>query len=127
VTVTDDGFLKIMGRKKNIIIRGGQNIYPREIEDYLLTHPKVTNVAVVPMPDPKMGERACAFVTLKEGEKLTFEDMIDFLKTKKIAPFKLPERLEVLGALPLVGESGKVDNKAMVKMITDKLKQEGKI
>jgi non-ribosomal peptide synthetase component E (peptide arylation enzyme) len=127
VTVTDDGFLKIMGRKKNIIIRGGQNIYPREIEDYLLTHPKVTNVAVVPMPDPKMGERACAFVTLKEGEKLTFEDMIDFLKTKKIAPFKLHERLEVLGALPLVGESGKVDNKAMVKMITDKLKQEGKI
>jgi non-ribosomal peptide synthetase component E (peptide arylation enzyme) len=127
VTLADDGFLKIMGRKKNIIIRGGQNIYPREIEDYLLTHPKVTNVAVVPMPDPKMGERACAFVTLKEGEKFTFEDMIDFLKTKKIAPFKLPERLEVLSALPLVGESGKVDNKAMVKMITDKLKQEGKI
>jgi non-ribosomal peptide synthetase component E (peptide arylation enzyme) len=127
VTIADDGFLKIMGRKKNIIIRGGQNIYPREIEDYLLTHPKVTNVAVVPMPDPKMGERACAFVTLKEGEKFTFEDMIDFLKTKKIAPFKLPERLEVLSALPLVGESGKVDNKAMVKMITDKLKQEGKI
>jgi len=127
VTLTDDGFLKIMGRKKNIIIRGGQNIYPREIEDYLLTNPKVTNVAVVPMPDPAMGERACAFATLKEGEQLTFEEMVDFLKTKKIAPFKLPERLEVLDALPLVGESGKIDNKAMVKMITEKLKKEGKI
>ncbi|MFB0532720.1 MAG: class I adenylate-forming enzyme family protein, partial [Desulfatiglandales bacterium] len=127
VTLTDDGFLKIMGRKKNIIIRGGQNIYPREIEDYLLTNPKVTNVAVIPISDRITGERACAFVTLKEGEQLTFEEMVDFLKTKKIATFKLPERLEVLDALPLVGESGKIDNKAMVKMITEKLEKEGKI
>ena len=126
VTVMDDDYIKIMGRKKNIIIRGGQNIYPKEIEDYLLSHKKVTNTAVVPMPDPEMGERACAFVTLKKGEQFTFEEMIDYLKSKKIAPFKLPERLEILEALPLVGESGKIDNKAMVKMITDKLKEEGK-
>jgi len=127
VTVMDDDYIKIMGRKKNIIIRGGQNIYPKEIEDYLLSHKKVTNTAVVPMPDPEMGERACAFVTLKKGEQFTFEEMIDYLKSKKIAPFKLPERLEILEALPLVGESGKIDNKAMVKMITDTLKEEGKI
>jgi non-ribosomal peptide synthetase component E (peptide arylation enzyme) len=127
VTVTDDGYVKIMGRKKNIIIRGGQNIYPKEIEDYLLSYEKVTNAAVVPMPDPEMGERACAFVTLKKGEPFTFKEMIDYLKSKKIAPFKLPERLEVVGAFPLVGESGKIDNKAMVQMITDKLKEEGKI
>jgi non-ribosomal peptide synthetase component E (peptide arylation enzyme) len=127
VTVSDDGYVKIMGRKKNIIIRGGQNIYPREIEDYLLSYEKVTNAAVVPMPDPEMGERACAFVTLKEGERFSFEEMIDYLKSKKIAPFKLPERLEVLETFPLVGESGKIDNKAMVQMITDKLKEEGKI
>ncbi len=79
------------------------------------------------MPDPDMGERACAFVTLKHGEQLTFENMVEYLKSKKIAAFKLPERLEVLDTLPLVGESGKIDNKAMVKMITDKLKEEGKI
>ena len=127
VTVTDDGYVKIMGRKKNIIIRGGQNIYPKEIEDYLLSYEKVTNAAVVPMPDPEMGERACAFVTLKKGEPFTFKEMIDHLKSKKIAFFKLPERLEVVGAFPLVGESGKIDNKAMVQMITDKLKEEGKI
>lgn len=127
VTVTDDGYVKIMGRKKNIIIRGGQNIYPREIEDYLLTHPKVTNVAVVPMPDPTMGERACAFVALKKGDQFTFEEMVEYLKGKKIAPFKLPERLEILDALPLVGESGKIDNKAMVKIITEKLKKEGTV
>ncbi|MFZ0449864.1 MAG: AMP-binding protein [Desulfatiglandaceae bacterium] len=127
VTLLDDGYLKIMGRKKNIIIRGGQNIYPREIEDYLVTHPDVTNAAVVPMPDPEMGERACAFITFKEGKQFTFEEMIEFLKGKKIAPFKLPERLEVLDALPLVGESGKIDNKAMVQMITQKLKLEGSL
>ncbi len=127
VTVTDDDYVKIMGRKKNIIIRGGQNIYPKEIEDYLLSYEKMTNAVVIPMPDPEMGERACAFVTLKKGEQFTFEEMIDYLKSKKIAAFKLPERLEVVEAFPLVGESGKIDNKAMVQMITDKLKEEGKI
>ena len=127
VTVTDDGYLKIMGRKKDIIIRGGQNIYPREIEDYLLAHSKVTNAAVVPMPDPVMGERACAFVMLREGELFTFNEMVDYLKTKKIAMFKVPERLEVVDAFPLVGESGKIDKKVMAKMIADKLRAEGKI
>jgi len=127
VTVTDDRYLKIMGRKKDIIIRGGQNIYPKEIEDYLLAHPKVTNAAVVPMPDPAMGERACAFVTLKKGEQFTFDEMANYLKTKKIAMFKLPERLEAVETFPLVGESGKIDKKEMVKVITDKLRAEGKI
>jgi len=127
VMVTDDGYVKIMGRKKNIIIRGGQNIYPREIEDYLVSYEKVTNAVVVPMPDPEMGERACAFVTLKKGKRLSFHEMIDYLMSKKIAPFKLPERLEVVEAFPLVGESGKIDRRAMVHMITEKLKEEGKI
>jgi non-ribosomal peptide synthetase component E (peptide arylation enzyme) len=127
VMLTEDGYLKIMGRKKDIIIRGGQNIYPKEIEDYLLAHPKVTNAAIVPMPDSVMGERACAFVTVKEGEQFTFKEMVDYLKGKKIAMFKLPERLEVVDSLPLVGESGKIDKKAMAKIIADKLKAEGKI
>jgi non-ribosomal peptide synthetase component E (peptide arylation enzyme) len=127
VTVIDDGYLKIMGRKKNIIIRGGQNIYPKEIEDYLLAYGKVTNAAVVPMPDPTMGERACAFVTVRKGEKISFEEMVEYLKSKKIAQFKLPERLEIVEKLPLVGESGKVNTKEMVKMITAKLREEGAI
>ena len=125
VKVTDDGYLRIMGRKKDIIIRGGQNIYPKEIEDYLLAHGKVTNAAVVPMLDPIMGERACAFVTVRKGERFTFDEMVDYLKGKKIAAFKLPERLEVMEAFPLVGESGKIDRKAMVQMIAEKLKGEG--
>jgi len=125
VKLTDDGYLKIMGRKKDIIIRGGQNIYPKEIEDYLLAYGKVTNAALVPMPDPLMGERACAFVTLRKGAHFTFDEMVDYLKSKKIATFKLPERLEVVEAFPLVGESGKIDRKAMAKMIADKLEEEG--
>jgi non-ribosomal peptide synthetase component E (peptide arylation enzyme) len=125
VQVLDEGYLKIMGRKKDIIIRGAQNIYPKEIEDYLLAHGKVTNAAVVPMPDAVMGERACAFVTVRKGEQFTFDEMVDYLKGKKIATFKLPERLEVLKAFPLVGESGKIDRKAMAQMIVDKVKEEG--
>ena len=124
VMVGNDGYLKIMGRKKDIIIRGGQNIYPKEIEDYLLAHRKVTNAAVVAMPDLLMGERACAFVTVKKGEQFTFDEMTEYLKNKKIAMFKFPERLEVVDILPLVGESGKIDKRAMAKMIADKLKAE---
>ena len=124
VSVTDDGYLKIMGRKKEIIIRGGQNIYPREIEDYLIAHPKVTNAAVVPTPDPVMGERACAFVTLKQGVTFAFDEMSDYLRSKKIAMFKIPERLEVVESMPLVGESGKIDKKAMAKAIAEKIKAE---
>jgi non-ribosomal peptide synthetase component E (peptide arylation enzyme) len=126
VMMGEDGYLKIMGRKKDIIIRGGQNIYPKEIEDYLLAHRKVTNAAVVPMPDPIMGEKGCAFVTVKKGEQFTFEEMTEYLKSKQIAMFKIPERLEVVETLPLVGDSGKIDKKAMAKMIADKLKAEGK-
>ncbi len=125
VQVFDEGYLKIMGRKKDIIIRGAQNIYPKEIEDYLLAHGKVTNAAVVPMPDPVMGERACAFVTVRKGAQFTFDEMVDYLKGKKIATFKLPERLEVVETFPLVGESGKIDRKAMAQMVADKLKEEG--
>jgi non-ribosomal peptide synthetase component E (peptide arylation enzyme) len=126
VTVLDDGYIRIMGRKKDIIIRGGQNIYPKEIEDYLAAHPKVTEAAIVPMPDPEMGERACAFVVLQQGEQFTFEEMVQYLKGKKIAMFKVPERLEVIASLPLAGEA-KIDKKALTKAITEKLEAEGKL
>lgn len=126
VKLMDDGYLKIVGRKKNIIIRGGQNIYPREIEDYLMAYPKIANAAVVPVPDPEMGERACACVELKQGEEFTFEEMIMYFKSKKIAVFKLPERLVILNALPLVGESGKLDKKEMARIITEKMLKDRK-
>jgi non-ribosomal peptide synthetase component E (peptide arylation enzyme) len=122
----EDGYLKIVGRQKDIIIRGGQNIYPGEIEGFLHAHPKVSAAAVVAMPDKIMGEKACAFVVPRKGEEFTFEEMIGYLKSKKIATYKLPERLEILDALPVVSES-KVDKKLMRKLVADKLKAEGKI
>ncbi len=126
VVQDEDGYLRIVGRQKDIIIRGGQNIYPGEIEGFLTTHPKVNAAAVVAMPDKIMGEKACAFVVPKKGEQFTFDEMVEYLKSKKIAMYKLPERLEILDALPVVSES-KVDKKLMRQWVADKLKAEGKI
>ncbi len=123
----EDGYIIIAGRKKDIIIRGGQNIYPGEIESLLIAHPKVSNATVVAMPDPIMGEKACAFIIpAAGGEVFAFEEMVNYLKSKKLAMFKLPERLESVDAFPLAGDS-KINKVALRQMITDKLKAEGKI
>ncbi len=121
----DRGYLWIMGRAKDMIIRGGQNIYPAEIEGLLQEHPKIKNVAIVGYPDKEMGERACAFVVLKEGETIDLEEIKEFLLSKKLAKFKLPERLEVVNELPTVGDSGKVDKKVLRKMLEEKIAKEG--
>jgi len=122
----ESGNLILIGRKKDVIIRGGQNIYPTEIEGLLLTHRKIRSVALVPMPDPIMGEKVCAYVALNPGEQLTFEEMISFLKEKKIANYKLPERLEVLNELPLRGHQ-KVAKRELQEDLIHKLRAEGKL
>lgn len=121
IVKSEGGFLWIMGRSKDMIIRGGQNVYPAEIEGILNEHPKVANVAIVGYPDREMGERACAYVVLKDGQSLTKEEMVEFLKSKKLAFYKLPERLEVVGALPVVGDSGKVDKKVLKEELEKKV------
>jgi len=121
------GNLMIVGRKKDMILRGGQNIYPAEVEDILRTHPSVADAAIVGMPDPIMGQKCCAYIVLQPGEKITFEEMTSFLKLKKFAPYKLPERLEFLESLPRVGDAHKVDKKILERDIEQKLKAEGKI
>jgi non-ribosomal peptide synthetase component E (peptide arylation enzyme) len=123
----DEGNLVIVGRKKDLIIRGGQNIYPVEVENSLRTHPKVLDAAIVGMPDPIMGQKCCAFVVLREGSAFSFEEMVGFLKGKKFAPYKLPERLEFIECLPRVGDQQKVDKKVLEQRITEKLKSEGGI
>lgn len=117
----DQGCLWILGRAKDMIIRGGQNIYPAEIEGLLNEHPKVASVAIVGYPDREMGERACACVVPKAGQSLTLEEMATFLKGKKLAMFKLPEKLALMDALPIVGDSGKIDKKVLKKEIEDKI------
>jgi non-ribosomal peptide synthetase component E (peptide arylation enzyme) len=92
--------LIVSGRKKEVINRGGWKITPREIEDLLLTHPKISNAAVVRMPDSVLGEKACAYVSLVDGETLTLEEMIKYLMAQGLAIYKLPERLEILREFP---------------------------
>ncbi len=116
----EQGYLVLVGRKKEIIIRGGQNIYPKEIEDLLLSHPIVTQAVVIGIPDPVMGERACACVTSVKGQDFTFEDMSSFLKGKGLAIHKLPERLEVMEGFPQLVDGQKVDKMSLKKMIMEK-------
>jgi acyl-CoA synthetase (AMP-forming)/AMP-acid ligase II len=118
-----DNILKVVGRKKDIIIRGGQNISPRELEDLIMMHPKVKGVAVIGIPDKILGERACACVVSKEGNLFSFEEMIDFLKSKEIETHKLPERLEVMEELPL-SEGGKVQKFRLKEIIVERMNKE---
>jgi acyl-CoA synthetase (AMP-forming)/AMP-acid ligase II len=122
-----EGRLKIIGRQRDIIIRGGQNVYPKEMEDQLVQHAKIAEVAIVRMPDRQMGEKACAYVVLKPQQRFTFEEMVSFLKKKRIAPFKIPERLEIVQSLPLVPGGNKVDKRHLEQEIAQKLKTEGSI
>lgn len=120
------GNIILTGRKEDMFIRGGQNIFPGEVEKILVTHPKVSEVAIVGMPDPTMGERGCAYVVPKFGEVFTFDDMVSYLKQSNIASFKFPERLEIVNGLPMAAEQ-KVDKRALVQDIIKKLKAEGKL
>ncbi len=119
--IDEKGYMAIVGRKKDMIIRGGSNIYPIEIENLLITHPKVLDVAIVKMPDAVLGEKACAYVVPRAGQDFTFEEMISFLKAKEIALYKLPERLELVNAMPMAGGGQKVDKKVLEKDIAAKL------
>ena len=113
----------VEGRKKDLINRGGEKISAEEVENLILAHPSVQNIACVPMPDPQLGEKMCACVIPKRGRSLTLAELIEFLKDKEIAKFKLPERLEILRDFP-VSTFGKVSKKALVEMVTAKLERE---
>jgi cyclohexanecarboxylate-CoA ligase len=102
-----DNYIRITGRAKDIIIRGGENVPVVEIEGLLFRHPAVQAVAIVGMPDARLGERACAFVVRKPGQSFEFDDMIRFLSEQKVARQYMPERLECIDALPMT-PSGKV-------------------
>ncbi len=117
----DQGCLWILGRAKDMIIRGGQNIYPAEVEGLLNDHPAVANVAIVGYPDREMGEKAAAYVIPKAGIKFTFNMMVDFLKSKEIAMFKLPEQLFIVPEFPAVGDSGKVNKETLKKDVRQRL------
>ena len=96
-----DGYLRITGRTKDVIIRKGENISASELEDLLYRHPKVRDVAVIGLPDPETGERCCAVVACTNAEDpLGFEEMVSFLKRAGLMTQKIPEQLELVDELP---------------------------
>lgn len=105
--IDDQNYLRVTGRIKDMILRGGRNISPSSIEGPLMNHQAVLDVAVAAMPDPVLGERACAFVILKPSTSLSFQEMIGFLKQQDLAVWQLPERLILLEDFPR-GAGGKV-------------------
>jgi acyl-CoA synthetase (AMP-forming)/AMP-acid ligase II len=95
----EEGFFYIVDRKKEMIVSGGENIYPREIEEVLITHPAIADVAVVGIPDPDWGESVKAFVALKEGEMISEQEVIDFCK-KYLASYKKPKTVAFIPSIP---------------------------
>jgi 2,3-dihydroxybenzoate-AMP ligase len=121
-----EGRLILTGRKKDIIIRGGENISAREVEELISAHPSVEQVAAVAMPDPILGERVCAFIKHRKGMPVSFEEIVSYLKEKRTSVLYLPERVEIIEEMPLTNV-GKVDKKRLREDIKEKLKEEGKM
>ena len=117
------GAYLVEGRKKDLINRGGEKISAEEIENLILRHPAVKNIACIAMPDPVLGERMCACVIPVEGKTLTLEELIAHLEAFELARFKLPERLELMDDFPL-SPFGKVSKKTLVEDIAKKLEAE---
>jgi fatty-acyl-CoA synthase len=112
LAVMDDaGYLNIAGRIKDMVIRGGENIYPREVEEFLYTHPAIEDVQVIGVPDAKYGEELCAWVKLRTGESLTVEELREFC-TGRIAHYKIPRYLRISGDFPMT-ITGKVQKYKM--------------
>jgi cyclohexanecarboxylate-CoA ligase len=117
----EDGFVSLLGRSKDIIIRGGQNVPVHEVENLLHGHPAVVEVAVIGLPDERFGERACAVLVLEEGETLGLEDVKEFLLSEGLSTVFLPERVEVVEGLPktMSGKVRKVELREMFARETD--------
>ena len=118
------GYIKITGRKKDIIVRGGENISSREVEDILLQHPKIHDACVVAMPDERLGERSCAYVVLKAPHhSLSLEEVVAFFSRKRVAKYKYPEHIVVIEKLPRTA-SGKIQKFLIRKDIMRRLTQD---
>ena len=118
------GYIKITGRKKDIIVRGGENISSREVEDILLQHPKIHDACVVAMPDERLGERSCAYIVLKAPHhSLSLEEVVAFFSRKRVAKYKYPEHIVVVEKLPRTA-SGKIQKFLLRQDIIQRLHQE---
>ena len=121
-TIDDEGYCQIVGRIKDMLIRGGENIFPREIEEYIYQHPAVEQVEVIGVPDEKYGEQVCAWIKLREGSSLTAEEIRTFCEGK-IAHFKIPEYVRFVDEFPMT-VTGKVQKYIMREMMSDELEKQ---
>ncbi|WP_296662745.1 AMP-binding protein [Paraburkholderia sp.] len=121
-TIDADGYCNIVGRLKDMLIRGGENIYPREIEEFLFRHPKVQSVQVFGVPDPKYGEEVCAWIVLRPGEQSSAEEIQAFCQGQ-IAHYKIPKYIRFVDELPMT-VTGKVQKFVMRARMIDELKIE---
>jgi 2,3-dihydroxybenzoate-AMP ligase len=118
--INEKGFITLTGRIKEMINRGGESISATQIERLITRHPDVAAVAVIPMPDPVMGERVCAYIQPKAGAQLSFDEIISFLKEEKASVLQLPERIEFIETMPYTGAE-KVDKQSLRQDIEKKL------
>ncbi|TMG99568.1 MAG: AMP-binding protein, partial [Betaproteobacteria bacterium] len=118
-TIDAEGYCNIVGRAKDMLIRGGENVYPREIEEFLYRHPKVQSVQVFGVPDPKYGEEVCAWIVLKPGEQASEAEIKDFCR-EQIAHYKVPRYVRFVDEMPLT-ITGKVQKFVMRQRMVDEL------
>ena len=120
--IDDEGYCNIVGRLKDMVIRGGENIYPREIEEFLYRHPKIQDVQVVGIPDPKYGEELCAWIILKAGQSCSEQEIRDFCQGQ-IAHYKVPRYLRFVENFPMT-ITGKIQKFMIRQAMKDELKLE---
>jgi fatty-acyl-CoA synthase len=121
-TMDDEGYLNIAGRIKDMVIRGGENIYPREVEEFLYTHPAIKDVSVIGVPDERYGEELCAWVILHEGVSASEEDIRGFCRGQ-IAHYKVPRYVRFTAELPMT-VTGKIQKFKMRETSTSELQLE---
>ena len=118
-TIDEDGYCNIVGRIKDMVIRGGENVFPREIEEYLFRHPKIEDVSVIGVPDPKFGEEICAWVKLRAGEWSSHEEIVSFCRGQ-IAHYKIPRYVKFVDSFPMT-VTGKIQKFEMRKAMIAEL------
>jgi fatty-acyl-CoA synthase len=119
-TMDEDGYCNIVGRIKDMIIRGGENVYPREVEEYLFTHPRVEDVQVIGVPDTRYGEQLCAWIRLRDGEACDAEEIKEFCRGQ-IAHFKVPHYVKFVDGFPMT-VTGKIQKFAMRAQMIEELR-----
>ena len=118
----DGGYVRITGRIKDVIIRGGVNISAAAVEELIIQHPEVVDAAVIGLPDKEWGEKVCACVQPVPGKDLKLDEIVSFLKEKGVAGMLIPERIEIMERFPLT-PAGKSDKKAMRKEVEERINQ----